>query len=98
MVVNGLLGGFLLLLIAVLMFIVIVMAIIKKRWYFVYTADNQKLLLSRRVWVWEVSGTAVFRDETNRRVIISKHWILKIVELSKVDLEKEQNVGVLNEK
>lgn len=80
----------LLIAIAVLMFILIIMALIKKRWYLVYTAEPSKLLLARKLFEWEVSGTAVFRDEENRRIIISKHWILKIVELKKDDVPLEK--------
>lgn len=68
----------------------VVMATMKKRRYLVFTADGKKLLLYRKVWEWEVSGTAVFRDEQNRRVIISKHWMLKIVEITKEDWYLEE--------
>lgn len=76
----------LLVVIAILMMVVIIMAMTKKRWYLVTTAKPDKRILARRLMEWEVSGTAVFRDEENRRVILSKHWILEIVELRKKDV------------
>lgn len=73
-----------------LMAISIGMAAAKKRWYLVYTADQQKLILSRSLFEWEVAGTLIFRDEEKRRVMISKHWVLKITELRKDDLVAEK--------
>ena len=82
------LGGILLWVIFLLLLVGIVMTGGKVRHYAVYTADNSVEFYTRRALVWEAAGTAVFRDSNNHRVIMSKHWILKIVELPKVDWEK----------
>lgn len=73
-------------LLAILMMVLIGMLLSKKRWYLVSTATPEKLLLSRSLMEWEVSGAMVFRDAEKRKVIIPKRWILKIVEVKPVDL------------
>ena len=64
-----------------LMVVAIGMATMKKKWYIVTTAKPEKLILSRKIWEWEVSGMATFRMENGARRIFNKRWILDIEEI-----------------
>ena len=59
----------------------------KKKWFVVYTAQPEKLLLSKSPLEWESKGLLVFRKEDNTKIFIHAHWILKIEEVKPSELD-----------
>lgn len=54
-----------------------------KKWYRVFLANNEVVRLSRGMsdqWIFDTSRMMSFHDENGKRVTISKHWIIKVVE------------------
>ena len=50
----------------------------------VYLANNEVMKVHRNWYDWwfvESTNIMVFRDENNKRVRVSKHWIIKVVEV-----------------
>lgn len=74
----------------------------KKRWYKVYLANNDVLLLYKTVgdfWFREGSGKAIFRYEDGRVVVFPDrgHWIAYYVEVRDVEAAK-RDIEAINRK
>lgn len=65
----------------------------KRRWYKVYLANNDTLMVYRKMsdWWWrDTTGIMGFRLVDGRHIKVSKHWIIKVEEAPYPEEEKSE--------